>query len=180
MRENKFFICKNKKIFYKIRRNKKAKNVRISIRSTGEVLVTIPFFLSLRRGEKVLKTQKEWLYNQIPEGKDPKKIYSRERKEYLAHKEKARQFIWEKIYYFNQFYNFPLRKIFVRNQTSRWGSCSSKGNLNFNYKMINLPEKLSDYIIVHELCHLRELNHSSRFWELVSQTIPDYKERRKD
>jgi len=62
---------------------------------------------------------------------------------------------------------------------SRWGSCSVSGNLNFNYKLIHLPEDIAEYIVAHELCHLAEFNHSKKFWELVSKTIPDHKLRRK-
>jgi len=72
------------------------------------------------------------------------------------------------------FYNFKINHIAIKDQTSRWGSCSSKGNLNFNYKIIYLRPALADYLIVHELCHLGELNHSKRFWELVFKTSPDY------
>ncbi|MFH0969337.1 MAG: M48 family metallopeptidase [Patescibacteria group bacterium] len=104
----------------------------------------------------------------------------RSRKEYLKNKERARIFVKEKLEYFNQFYNFNWQRISIRNQKRRWGSCSQKGNLNFNYKIIFLPEKCAGYIIVHELCHLKEFNHSRRFWELVVKTLPDYREIRKE
>ncbi|NCA94384.1 MAG: M48 family peptidase, partial [Sphingobacteriia bacterium] len=70
---------------------------------------------------------------------------------------------------------FEFKKISIRSQRTRWGSCSQAGNLNFNYKLIYLPDKIIDYVIVHELCHLDEFNHSRRFWFLVSEIIPDYR-----
>lgn len=69
-------------------------------------------------------------------------------------------------------------RISVKDVTSHWGSCSSNGNLNFNYRIAMLPIELSDYIIVHELCHRREMNHSARFWALVQEVIPNYKQLR--
>jgi len=89
-------------------------------------------------------------------------------------REVARIFVENRISYFNKFYNFKINRIAIKNTKTRWGSCSSKGNLNFNYKIIYLKPELADYLIVHELCHLGELNHSRRFWALVSKTIPDY------
>lgn len=98
-------------------------------------------------------------------------------KHYTAHKESARTLIVTRVEYWNTFYRFSYKRIAIRNQKRRWGSCSSLGNLNFNYKLIFLPHDLVDYIIVHELCHLAELNHGPRFWEKVAQTLPDYRER---
>ncbi|MFA6190292.1 MAG: M48 family metallopeptidase [Candidatus Staskawiczbacteria bacterium] len=89
-------------------------------------------------------------------------------------REQARRFATERINYFNKFYGFKVNRIAIKNTSTRWGSCSSRGNLNFNYKIIYLRPALADYLIVHELCHLGELNHSKRFWALVSKTIPDY------
>ena len=84
-----------------------------------------------------------------------------------------------RILHFNSYYGHTLGKIFIKNHKSRWGSCSGKGNLNFNYKVVLLPLPIADYIIVHELCHLQEFNHSAKFWALVGETIPDYVVRRK-
>ena len=84
------------------------------------------------------------------------------------------------LLHFNTFYKLPLRKIFIKNLKSRWGSCSEKGNLNFNYKIIFLPPDVADYIVVHELCHIKEFNHSKNFWAEVAKTLPKYAALRKE
>lgn len=72
----------------------------------------------------------------------------------------------------------PVNRISIRNQKTRWGSCSSKGNLNFNWRLVMAPAEILDYVVVHELCHLAYLNHSRQFWQMVSCVIPDCRERR--
>ncbi len=115
-----------------------------------------------------------------------KRVYKKKvNTEYIKYKEEARQKVLEKLVKYRDFYlsrldgayNLNLlnyKRVTIRDQKSRWGSCSSKGNLNFNYRLILLPEYMMHYVIVHELCHLLEMNHSQRFWVLVSLTIPDY------
>jgi len=96
---------------------------------------------------------------------------------YHSNKEIARMMIHERLIHFNQYYNFTYHRVAIRDQRRCWGSCSSKGNLNFSYKLLFLPPRLRDYVILHELCHLRELNHSQRFWDTMAEVMPDYKER---
>jgi len=103
----------------------------------------------------------------------------RNRRQYLKVRESARALVHDRINHFNASYRFPLRRVFIKNHRSRWGSCSERGNLNFNYKIVFLPQELADYIIVHELCHLAEFNHSHRFWDLVGQMVPGHKSLRK-
>ena len=91
------------------------------------------------------------------------------------YREAARELVKEKLTHFNQFYNFKFNKVFIKRHKRRWGSYSSKRNLNFNYKIIFLPPALADYLIVHELCHLGEMNHSKKFWTLVAHTTKNYK-----
>jgi len=100
------------------------------------------------------------------------------RSKYLKHKEEARHLILSRLLHFNQFYNFTYNRVAIRDQKSRWGSCSSKKNINFNYRILFIPPELADYIIVHELCHLGQMNHSRDFWNLVSKTIPDFRQKR--
>lgn len=101
-----------------------------------------------------------------------RQVYHRE--DYQINKRAARDLIIKKLEQFNEHYHLAWSRVSVKNQRSRWGSCSRLGNLNFNYKIVFLPPALQNYIIVHELCHLKELNHSKNFWNLVSETIPDY------
>lgn len=95
-------------------------------------------------------------------------------KHYLTHREAARAVIHARLLYFNTHYGLTYKRVAIRNQRRCWGSCSALGNLNFSYKLLFLPPPLRDYVIVHELCHLKELNHSPRFWALVAETMPEY------
>lgn len=106
-------------------------------------------------------------------------VRKRPSKVYLANKERARQLVLSRLEYYNQFYGFTWGRIAIKNTKRRWGSCSKKGNLNFNYRVALVPQDLADYVLVHELCHLGQFNHSRDFWELVAKTLPDYRVARK-
>ena len=100
-------------------------------------------------------------------------------KRYQTYKEEARALVHARLTAFNAHYGFTYHRVTIRAQRSRWGSCSKKGTLNFNYAILFLPPDLCDAVIVHELCHLKEFNHGKAFWSLVAETIPDYLERKK-
>ena len=93
---------------------------------------------------------------------------------YLKYKEEARALILDRLQFYNQDNYFTYQRVSIRDQKRCWGSCSSKGNLNFSYKLLFLPACLRDYIIVHELCHLKVLNHSANFWQTVEMRRPDF------
>lgn len=90
-------------------------------------------------------------------------------------RESARTLVHAKLAHFNTHYGFVYRKVCIKNTRTRWGSCSSTGNLNFNYRIIYLSPEQQDYLIVHELCHLKEFNHGPHFWKLVAEQVPEYK-----
>lgn len=106
-------------------------------------------------------------------------VKSRSQKHYLAYKEAARALVHRRLDELNV-HDFVYHRVSIKNMTSRWGSCSSKKNLNFNYRILFLPPHLQDYIIVHELCHLKVFNHSLAFWNLVAETAPNYKACRRE
>lgn len=104
------------------------------------------------------------------------------RPDYLERKEKARVLVMERLAHFSELYksidpahaiSMKYAKVAIRNQRSRWGSCSANKNLNFNYRVLDLEPELRDYVIAHELCHLKELNHGKAFWDLLSLAIPN-------
>ena len=169
---------KNEKLEYVFKKNRYSKNLRLIIHQDGRLVVTAPARLCLREIEKFLSKKAEWIWRHLNLIKKREgRIFSSEknRADYLAQKDLARRkivFLTERL---AKQHGFSLKRISIRNQSSRWGSCSGKGNLNFHYKVAFLPDKLAEYVIIHELCHLKELNHSPLFWRLVEQILPDYR-----
>lgn len=96
------------------------------------------------------------------------------RVQYELHKETTRTLVHERIAFWAPQVGVTPGRVAIRDQRSRWGSCSTKGNLNFNYRLTLIPIELVDYVVVHELCHLLEFNHSERFWAHVARMLPDY------
>jgi predicted metal-dependent hydrolase len=141
------------------------------------VTITKPLRVPLSYIKLLVHRKSAWIEAKISElSKRPKRLLAHHsNKDYLENKEAALELAIKKVNYFNQFYKYDIGKISIKNQSTRWGSCSGKKNLNFNYKILFLPENLQDYLVVHELCHLAQMNHSARFWGLVATYIPDYK-----
>lgn len=173
---------KGEEIDYELKESKRSSRVRLSVFYGGKVAVTMPRGFSIEKMEKFILEKAEWVLEKIKtmEEKDFNPVFHNfSKREYKEFKNQALILAERKTEELNKYYGFSYNKISVRNSRSRWGSCSEKKNLNFNYKIIFLPEGLLNYIIIHELCHLREMNHSKRFWNLVEKTVPDYKEMRK-
>ena len=175
-------ILQDKKVEYSLRQSARARCLRVTIYPGGELAATLPRNFSLEQLENFLRQKADWILRKMNLARKRKPSISlpkASRKEYLARKKEAFELVENKIDYFRGIYNLCPARISIRNQKSRWGSCSRKGNLNFNYRIFHLPEKYQDYVVVHELCHLKEFNHSKRFWDLVGEAVPDYKEIRK-
>ena len=172
----------NKKIEYTLKVSKRARNMRLAVYRGGDFVVTAPQSASENIIERFIIKKSRWVIDKINHFKQfPVKTFIKSNKsDFLKHKEGALKLVEKRMEYFNGVYKFKFNKVNIRNQKTRWGSCSAKGNINFNYKIALLPERLADYIIVHELCHLGEFNHSRKFWDLVVEAIPDHREIRSE
>ncbi|GEM86397.1 M48 family metallopeptidase [Meiothermus granaticius] len=93
------------------------------------------------------------------------------------YKARAQEVIGRRVEHYCQILGWEVPPVLIRNQKKRWGSCNAKGELRFNWRLVMAPLELLDYVVVHELAHLKELNHSQRFWRLVEQIMPEYQER---
>jgi predicted metal-dependent hydrolase len=167
---------------YVIRISKRTRNLRATVKHDGSVIVTKPRLMPDILVRRFVAAHAKWIEEKLENfKKKPAPLLGKlSRREYVAHKEAARVLAHDRIAHFNAYYTFPIASVRIGNQKSRWGSCSTKRNLNFNYKIVLLPKELSDYVIVHELCHLRQMNHSEKFWSLVEEQIPNWKTLRKE
>jgi predicted metal-dependent hydrolase len=170
----------NKNVEYLVRKSQRAKRLRLAVYCDGSFVITVPQGLDMPRVEEYILRKAQWVLEKlkIMKTRSRNSVFAKHSKrDYLKLKDGALKIAEQKVEEFNKIYKFSYNKISIRNQKTRWGSCSKKGNLNYNYKIALLPEKHADYIIVHELCHLGEFNHSRKFWNLVEWVIPDYRER---
>lgn len=104
-----------------------------------------------------------------------RRLYIARQSHFVEHKEVARKIILARLQHWAPRCGVNYKRVAIRNQRRRWGSCSSLGNLNFNYKLAFLPSELCDYVVVHELCHLKEMNHGPNFWGEVEKVLPEYR-----
>ncbi|MDP2685014.1 MAG: M48 family metallopeptidase [bacterium] len=172
----------NKKITYTLKQSRRARRMRLAVYCDGSVVVTQPYNLQESIVEKFLRDKSSWLlkkiniFAQLPK----REITHYSKADYLKYKDSAYGLVIDRLTYYNRLYKLSFNSVNIRNQKTRWGSCSHKGNLNFNYKILFLDQPTRDYIIVHELCHLKEFNHSKKFWSLVEKIFPDWRAIKKE
>lgn len=159
------------------------KTVSIEITKEAEVIVRAPFRMPDTEIQKFLNEKSDWIEKhiqmqraRIENAKNTQQLTEEEIRK-LA--EKALEVIPKRVAHYAKQMGVTYGRITIRNQKTRWGSCSSKGNLNFNCMLMLLPPEIQDYVVVHELCHRKEMNHSPRFWAEVEKVLPDYQTRRK-
>ena len=163
-----------------IRSNRKT--VAIQVNADLTVTVRVPRRISRKDIERIISEKEPWIRKHIEQIRAKKEAYEAMKTLHLTDEEirelvdKARKYIPERVAYFAEHMGVTYGRITIRNQKTRWGSCSSKGNLNFNCLLMLTPLEVIDYVVVHELCHRKEMNHSKAFWAEVEKVLPDYKE----
>ena len=154
------------------------KTIAIQIQPDGNVVVRALKRMRMEEIKRFVESKAEWIEKHLLNRTtfNQEKLTDQEMK---MLREKARAVVTEKVQYYAPLIGVTYNQIAIRAQHTRWGSCSSKGNLNFNCLLALVPMEVLDYVVVHELCHRKELNHSDRFWNEVAKILPDYKCRKK-
>ena len=155
------------------------KTISIVIKTTGEVEVRCPKTCSKREAERFVASKEAWIRKHLEKIGERPAVQSLSEAERNALAEEAAEVLSVKVRQFARWMGVDCGRVTIRSQRTRWGSCSAKGNLNFNCLLMLCPEEVMDYVVVHELCHRKELNHSAAFWAEVEKYCPDYKFHRK-
>lgn len=169
---------------YEIIRSKR-KTYGINIAPGGKVTVRIPLRGSERFAVSMAESKKNWIAASVLKMQEVEPFSSQKEKSpsqirlEAIYREAAKEYFPKRVYHFAHILGVSYGNITIRDQKTRWGSCSSKGNLSFNWRLILAPPNVLDYVVVHELCHRKEMNHSPKFWALVESVMPDYKQYRK-
>lgn len=168
------------------------KTLGITVDEQAQVTVRIPLSASVRSGMEYAQEKSGWIMEKVllqrERGQRRERIAARSeedmspaqrqalRKRYIA---AAHTYFPQRCAYYAGLLGVTYGKIRIAEQKTRWGSCSTSGTLSFNWKLMLAPPRVLDYVVIHELCHLIEMNHSKRFWSLVESVMPEYKEYRK-
>ena len=121
-----------------------------------------------------VRSKQGWIDKQLEKQSAVPRMPGFTRQELQSLAQQAKAYLPGRVEHFAQQLKVTYGRITIRTQRSRWGSCSSKGNLNFNCLLALVPEDVLDYIIVHELCHRKHMNHAPAFWTEVARLLPDY------
>lgn len=159
------------------------KTLAVQIRADGTVIARAPLRMPKDRILCFLSEKASWIRMQQGKMQEREKM----RQQACIHldaaqekelRERAKSVLAQRTAYFARQIGVTYGRITVRDQKTRWGSCSQTGNLNFNFRLILAPSEVLDYVVVHELCHRRQMNHSAQFWQEVAQVLPDYRKRK--
>lgn len=153
------------------------KTVSLNVKD-GELIVRAPYGTGKKRIEEILLSHGAWIEKHIERQRKKKEKYDSVAEEKIAALRKsAKKAIPAKVEYYSKIMGLKYGRITITGAKTRFGSCSSKGNLAFSYYLMLYPDEAIDYVVVHELAHLVEMNHSPAFYNVVASVFPDYKER---
>jgi len=168
-----------REVRYVLKTSLRSRSIRLTALRGEGFVVTRPRGVPKEFVERFLLAQKKWIlakmkFSTLAQPHVPTKHRYKEKRD------EALCIIEAYVDFWNSHYKLDVAGVYVRNQKTRWGSCSRRKNLTFNFQVAYLPEGLREYVIVHELCHMLEFNHSKAFWARVAEALPDYAVRRRE
>ena len=157
-------------------RSKRAKHLNISVMPYKGVRVAIPHGLSYKKAEEFVRSRTDWIIKNSDRMKRLEREHAAKSGAVLdIDRAKAKRKLSRRLNYLSAEYGFTFNRVFIRNQRTRWGSCSHKDNISLNVKLIRLPDELMDYVILHELVHTRFKNHRKQFWDELDKILVNAK-----
>ncbi len=166
----------NQIVEYEHKVNRRARGLRLSVHPGGRIVVSSRPDTSKDFIAAFMRRKAKWILSKLEYMKTfPIQDPTIRKQEFQKHKSAALVLAKARVEYFSKMYGVRPGKISIKNHKTLWGSCSRRGDVNFNYKIAIIPPEHADYVVVHELCHLIEFNHSDRFWRLVAQTVPNHR-----
>ena len=164
-----------------LRKSSRSRKVSLRVSPRRGITVTMPWFETYGRAERFLLENKEWILKTVARQQERMaalEIPTQEETERL--RKEAKAFLPARLAFLAEKYSFTYNQVRIKNNTSNWGSCSRKGNINLNLNLMRLPEDLRDYVILHELCHLKVPNHGPEFHSLLENLCPDHRTKEKE
>ena len=154
------------------------RTLAVEISRKGEIIVRAPYMTSIEQIENFIESNRSRIEKAVEREKRRTPSYSANEPEAQGLRQLAEKIIPPKVEYFSNIMGVTPESVRITSAQKRFGSCSSRGHICFSFNLVQYSDDLIDYVVVHELSHLVELNHSRRFWKIVEKYIPDYKERR--
>ena len=163
-----------------LEKSSRARHMNLSIRPFRGIRVAIPRGVSFAAAESFARSKSGWILKHLPklQAIESEAIQCRnDASDGFMDRAQAKEILIRRLNLLSRQSGLPYNRAFVKNQKTRWGSCSEKKNINLNINLVRLPEELMDYAIMHELVHTRVLNHSRQFWDLLETFVKDARAR---
>ncbi len=158
-------------------RSMRAKHINISVKPFRGVRVAVPYGVSFDKAKQFAQSKRNWIKKHLYKMRQVEKEHETFSKHSTEiNKAKAREKLVNRLNKLSEQHGFSYNKVFMRNQKTRWGSCSSKNNINLNMKLVRLPDEMIDYVLLHELVHTRIKNHTNAFWAELNKFVGDARE----
>lgn len=156
-----------------LERSRRAKNINLTIRPCKNIRVAVPVGVSFTDAELFARSKKRWIKKHLAQIEVLSAEVERMKCEQPIDRKTAKEILVKRLNKLSIHHNLPYNKVFVKNQKTRWGSCSMKNNINLNMNLARLPREIMDYAIMHELVHTLVKNHSKTFWDTLEQYLPE-------